>query len=335
MGALRMRFSSSVIVCAKYLDSFKVLMIERPSMATSFSNAFVFPGGVLDKKDRVDGVEITRFDGKETTTLQSLALAAKRELFEEVGLNVPKVTPFFRLVTPIPKPYYRAPSNIRFDTSFFVSVIDQPPSQIQLDPCPKEVQSFAWFSPEEVLKRHSESNLYTVAPQLYALSLLKDQNIHHLLEEMAPISSWPILPDIVNASVVGHSHSQMSQNSSNDDNNINNSDASVPQAEFVWPGDSSFNISSVVSTEVLALPEEEQARRRDFLENQWTNVWKKGTRGSRSSHFPFFGGGGIIPCSPGRILSCVHCMQRQRMLVQHLDSNATANPNTIYISDMK
>ncbi|MFJ4252969.1 NUDIX hydrolase [Microbacterium sp. NPDC090003] len=111
----------------------EVLMIRRPERG-SFADAWVFPGGKVEHRDRRDG----------SAEIDDARRAAIRETQEEVGLEVDGLTVLSQWHPPA-----EAPTRIR--TWFFLA----PAPDATPEPSPEEVVDYAWTTPAEAIERHA------------------------------------------------------------------------------------------------------------------------------------------------------------------------------------
>lgn len=153
--------AASVIVLRD--DPFEVLMLRRHERASFVPNAWVFPGGAVDDEDA------------RATTLETMRVAAARELFEESGiwLGAPLVDaeakrrallagelPFGRLLDESPvaleerlvwTSHWITPTGVpkRFDTYFFLTAV---PRETVASLQGEEAVDLRWVTPEDALK---------------------------------------------------------------------------------------------------------------------------------------------------------------------------------------
>jgi 8-oxo-dGTP pyrophosphatase MutT (NUDIX family) len=147
------RHAASLIVLRREVDGPKILMAHRAAGHRFMPNALVFPGGAVDPADFTAPIATqlraevrARLERSATPGLaQALAVAACRELTEEVGLSLgapPRLCQLFylcRAITP-------ALSPIRFDARFFVV----PAEAVAGTPTAScELEAPAWYGIEE------------------------------------------------------------------------------------------------------------------------------------------------------------------------------------------
>lgn len=120
----------------------EVLLLRRPDRG-SFAGAWVFPGGMVEDGDRVDGAEDSEDAGR----------AAVRETAEEVGLALERLVLLSCWVPPagIPK---------RVRTWFFLAA----DTGEQVHASPDEVVETRWFRPQAALAARDEGRLTLLPP---------------------------------------------------------------------------------------------------------------------------------------------------------------------------
>ena len=114
-------------------EPFEVLMIRRHEKASFVPNAWVFPGGAVDAEDR------------RASTLETMRVAAARELFEETAISAEpeELVWTSRWITPAGLPK-------RFDTYFFLGRARHgAEATINRD----EAVDVVWITPADALAR--------------------------------------------------------------------------------------------------------------------------------------------------------------------------------------
>jgi 8-oxo-dGTP pyrophosphatase MutT (NUDIX family) len=150
-----LRHAASLIVLRRETDGLKILMARRSAGHRFMPNVLVFPGGAVDQSDFL-GVAASPLRPHVSARLQrsasaelahALAMAACRELTEEVGLslgNPPRLDQLdylCRAITPQDSP-------IRFDARFFIAHAEV----VEGVPIPSlELEAPAWYSIEAAL----------------------------------------------------------------------------------------------------------------------------------------------------------------------------------------
>lgn len=136
-GASDVGYAATVVLLRDGERGLEALLAERPASARSFAGAWVFPGGMVEPGDLVDG------DPAAEATARR---AAARETEEEIGLVVDpaELVPFSRWTPPAGSPK-------QLVTTFFaVRVPDG-----RLRPAADEVAATAWCRPADALDRHA------------------------------------------------------------------------------------------------------------------------------------------------------------------------------------
>jgi len=145
-----MLVGGTVVLLRDGAGGVEILLIRRPDRG-SFAGAWVFPGGVVEDADLVEG---------ETET-QTALRAAVRECEEEVGIRALDLRPLSCWVPPV-----EAPKRVR--TWFFVGVA----SADGLRLAPDEVMDARWISPAEALDMHAAGEMALFPPTWVTLSEL-------------------------------------------------------------------------------------------------------------------------------------------------------------------
>lgn len=138
----------TTVLLREAADGPETLLIRRPDRG-SFAGAWVFPGGVVEEGDVIEG------ESEQQTALR----AAARECEEEVGIRPSDLRPLSCWIPPI-----EAPKRVR--TWFFVG---SPPAH-DLRLSPDEVMDAQWISPTEALRRHAADELVLFPPTWVTLS---------------------------------------------------------------------------------------------------------------------------------------------------------------------
>ncbi len=180
VGVVTPRPAASVIVLRR-ADPFEVLVVRRRGGGT-FGDLVVFPGGTVDDDDRFHAADEDA----------ALRVAVLRELAEETGLlvlsdrtiasdgrvgpslladlmekgdrlSVDSLTLISRWLTPASMPY-------RFDTWFYLLVVDDPP-EVVVDGV--EVTGHSWTTPGAALDRARAGDWQMILPTLSHLRWLE------------------------------------------------------------------------------------------------------------------------------------------------------------------
>ncbi|WP_308799054.1 NUDIX hydrolase [Agromyces silvae] len=138
--ALEPAYAATVVMLRDGERGVEVLLAQRPESSRSFAGAWVFPGGVVETDDLVDGAS------GELTARRT----AVRETREEIGLVVDpeELVPFSRWTPPTGSP------KTLITTFFAVRVPDG-----DLRPEPDEVADLAWMRPSDALARHARGGM--------------------------------------------------------------------------------------------------------------------------------------------------------------------------------
>ncbi len=130
----------------------EVLLLRRPDRG-SFAGAWVFPGGMVEQRDRRDGAD----------EAENACRAAIRETAEEAGLELDVLVPLSCWVPPagIPK---------RVRTWFFLAA--DPGGEIVL--AEAEVAEARWFAPAAALAANDAGQISLVPPTWRTLHGLND-----------------------------------------------------------------------------------------------------------------------------------------------------------------
>lgn len=146
-------------------DPLEVLMILRHSSSSFVPDAWVFPGGAVDPDDAAFS---------EGSLLNTMRIAAARELFEETGiwlgtgavdfrnLDLERLVWTARWITPIGVPK-------RFDTYFFLACAGR---ETSLKLQASEAVDAVWISPADAVQRHMARDFPLVFPTLKNLEAI-------------------------------------------------------------------------------------------------------------------------------------------------------------------
>ena len=137
-------------------------MVRRPEKSSFAPDAWVFPGGAVEEDDIEHGGGVL---------LNSMRIAAARELFEETGIwlgppNAPvdleRLIWTARWITPVGLPK-------RFDTYFFLACTDRNTVPVAGG---GEIVDVTWISPAEAVERHMRGEFPIVFPTLKNLEAI-------------------------------------------------------------------------------------------------------------------------------------------------------------------
>ncbi|KAG2201738.1 hypothetical protein INT47_001998 [Mucor saturninus] len=240
--------ASLIVVAPEPLENkekacnYRILMMKR-NAKSSFINAHVYPGGVVDASDEASLWD-SQIKSEKEKRLVTNKICAIRETFEESGLllsepsaetvkgldvniwrhkvhddasqfkimcdqfkirpAVDKLIPFTCWITP-------EFEKKRYNTLFFLTTLDQHPTQKEHDARLKLVSSdgketvlFEWLKPEEALQKQKAKQIKLIPPQWYSLLLMSRISDFHRLNQ-AGIGAFrtktgevvPILPQPV------------------------------------------------------------------------------------------------------------------------------------------
>ncbi|KAI9275402.1 hypothetical protein BY458DRAFT_555073 [Sporodiniella umbellata] len=187
------------LLCTNQGSNYRILMVKR-NTKSSFINAHVYPGGVVDPAD-------TQWSSNEPYTTEKIC--AIRETFEETGLLISsppmnsldmktwrdrihqdgnqfkrfcdhyalqpamaRLKPFAHWITPTFE-------KKRYNTTFFLTVLEQYATLEEQKQTLNHVMAdgtenvlFEWLKPEEALERYNENKIVLIPPQWYSLSLM-------------------------------------------------------------------------------------------------------------------------------------------------------------------
>tara|TARA_B100001093_G_scaffold441121_1_gene442059 strand:- start:441 stop:1151 length:711 start_codon:yes stop_codon:yes gene_type:complete len=147
--------AGTVVLLRASEQSFEVLLLKRNPKLAFAGGVWVFPGGAVDEDE-------TRAFADECSAAK---VAARREIFEECGLDVGEVElrHFCKWTTP-------REEKKRFSTWFFVAVSDQASSRILVDG--SEIIDYQWISPKSAIQKHQEGSISFMPPTFLVLRLL-------------------------------------------------------------------------------------------------------------------------------------------------------------------
>ncbi|MBA3361951.1 MAG: NUDIX hydrolase [Acidimicrobiia bacterium] len=170
MGPVPPRPAATVVLLAESAP-FSVLMVKRPP-GGFFGEAWVFPGGLVDKSD-----------GQGET---SYRWAAVRELAEEVAvvLDPKELVYLSRWITPEVVPR-------RYDTWFFLASIDE---AVEVAPVTNEITEACFVSPATALAAHEAQQWKLILPTLAHLRWLARYPSAAAALKAAPESRTPVEP---------------------------------------------------------------------------------------------------------------------------------------------
>jgi 8-oxo-dGTP pyrophosphatase MutT (NUDIX family) len=145
------RQAATVIVLRGGRDTLEVLLVKRNPKQRFMGGAWVFPGGAVDAGEG-EGDAAHR-------------LAGVREVFEEVGLELPDpdgLVKLSRWITP-------AEVSIRFDTHFFLAAA---PDGQDARADGSECVDLGWFTPQGALDAYAREEILLVFPTIRTLEQL-------------------------------------------------------------------------------------------------------------------------------------------------------------------
>jgi 8-oxo-dGTP pyrophosphatase MutT (NUDIX family) len=145
------RPAATVMLLRGGAERLEVLLVRRNPEARFMGGAWVFPGGSVDPADG---------EGE-----AGLKVAARRELAEEAGIELPAETElaaFARWITP-------EAAKTRFDTWFFLAAA---PYGIEVKVDGYEIIDALWLSPRAALASQAAGELFMVFPTITQLQQL-------------------------------------------------------------------------------------------------------------------------------------------------------------------
>ena len=170
--------AGTVVLLRVSEQSFEVLLLKRNPKLAFAGGVWVFPGGAVDEDE-------TRAFADECSAAK---VAARREIFEECGLDVGDVElrHFCKWTTP-------REEKKRFSTWFFVAVSDQASSRILVDG--SEIIDYQWISPKSAIQKHQEGTISFMPPTFLVLRLLSHfdstEKAFYALKNRAPYDVTP------------------------------------------------------------------------------------------------------------------------------------------------
>ena len=170
--------AGTVVLLRSSEQSFEVLLLKRNPKLAFAGGVWVFPGGAVDEDE-------TRAFADECSAAK---VAARREIFEECGLDVGEVElrHFCKWTTP-------REEKKRFSTWFFVAVSDQASSRILVDG--SEIIDYKWISPKSAIQKHQEGSISFMPPTFLVLRLLSHfdsaEKVFAALKNRAPYDVTP------------------------------------------------------------------------------------------------------------------------------------------------
>jgi 8-oxo-dGTP pyrophosphatase MutT (NUDIX family) len=171
------RQAATVIVLRGGRDTLEVLLVKRNPKQRFMGGAWVFPGGAVDAGEG-EGDAAHR-------------LAGVREVFEEVGLELPDpdgLVKLSRWITP-------AEVSIRFDTHFFLAAA---PDGQDARADGSECVDLGWFTPQGALDAYAREEILLVFPTIRTLEQLAPfGSANELLEWASGREVVPVQPRVV------------------------------------------------------------------------------------------------------------------------------------------
>lgn len=145
------RQAATVILLRGGSDALEVLLVQRSPKARFMAGVWVFPGGAVEQE--------------ELAQRQPHALAARRELREEAGIDLPptaELIAFSRWITP-------SIVKVRYDTLFFLA---QTPDGQQASVDGNECIAHRWCTPAQALAAYAAEEMPLVFPTIRHLEAL-------------------------------------------------------------------------------------------------------------------------------------------------------------------
>jgi endoribonuclease LACTB2 len=145
----------------------EVLILRRQPHLLAFSGYHAFPGGKVDKKDRLDPSPLPGLEHLPPEVARALV----REIHEELGVDladlggrglVGEVRSLGIAVTPVFAPF-------RFATHYFSIEVKERP---ELQPDPGEVAELEWAPAAALVERFERGDILAVPPTIWALRAL-------------------------------------------------------------------------------------------------------------------------------------------------------------------
>ncbi len=155
----------------------RVFLLRRRAESSFMPNRYVFPGGKVEDED-----------GEPAMSPAALAACARRELFEEAGVQLTsqdQLVPYARWITPAARPK-------RFDTQFFLA---QLPAGQQAQADLRESSRGLWLSPAQALRENLAGAVELAPPQVIILGQLSQTGgWRGFVELAASLPPEPVLP---------------------------------------------------------------------------------------------------------------------------------------------
>jgi 8-oxo-dGTP pyrophosphatase MutT (NUDIX family) len=159
--------------------SLEILLGRRTPQASFMANAWVFPGGAVDRAPNAP--KPSDADYRAT---------AVRELEEEAAVHIEdpqQLVPFSRWITPVEV-------KVRYDTWFYLAVA---PPHASPTPDGQEIVEVSWFGPQEALDRGAAGEMLLVFPTIKQLeALLEFATADEAMDVARTRKIIPILPKV-------------------------------------------------------------------------------------------------------------------------------------------
>lgn len=172
------RQAATVILLRGGQSALEVLLVQRSKAARFMSGVWVFPGGAVD--------------GAEQDAEHAHELAARRELHEEAGIELPadaELVQFSRWITP-------AMIEIRYDTVFFLAHLPDDAQEACVDG--SECIAHRWLTPDQALRAHASGELPLVFPTIKHLEQLAGfDSACELIDSSRGRTIGPVQPKVV------------------------------------------------------------------------------------------------------------------------------------------
>lgn len=132
---------------------------------------------LCNNKNTIGPNELTMWRHKvHEDATQFKVMCEKFNLFPAVD----QLIPFSNWITPVFE-------KKRYDTLFFLTVLDAEEEKHAVSADEKETVRFDWFKPEEALEEHQKGNIVLIPPQWYSLEVLRQVPHYQELKEKAGI----------------------------------------------------------------------------------------------------------------------------------------------------